>query len=169
MPQHENAARARAERMFKLREFQKADASKATADYHAVEQRLRDRTQELRKLRLLRKAQSKRKLVPHLDGSDWNMRISSRTKTVRNRVDISSKELTRHWCKYFGTSKDKIEAAVAKVGDNPETVQKDFRPSIAPVSMSLAGSRFSSDSALGPLYGCVYRKLHPCWLAEGIT
>jgi len=54
------------------------------------------------------------------------MRITSRTKAVRNRVDISSKELTRHWCKYFGTSKDKIEAAVAKVGDNPETVQKEI-------------------------------------------
>jgi hypothetical protein len=54
------------------------------------------------------------------------MRISSRSKTVRNRVDISSKELARHWCKYFGTSKDKIEAAVAKVGDNPETVQKEI-------------------------------------------
>jgi hypothetical protein len=69
MPEHENEARARAERMFKLREFQKADASKATADYHAVEQRLRDRTQELRKLRLLRQAQTKRKLVPHPRGS----------------------------------------------------------------------------------------------------
>jgi hypothetical protein len=69
MPQHENEVRARAERMFKVRELQKADASKATADYHAVEQRLRDRTQELRKLRLLREAHSKRKLVPHLDGS----------------------------------------------------------------------------------------------------
>jgi hypothetical protein len=69
MPEHENEARARAERMFKLREFQKGDASKATADYHAVEQRLRDRTQELRKLRLLREAQSKQKRGPHLDGS----------------------------------------------------------------------------------------------------
>ena len=69
MPEHENEARARAELMFKLREFQKADASKATADYHAVEPRLRDRTQELRKLRLLREAQGKQKRGPHLDGS----------------------------------------------------------------------------------------------------
>src|SRR5262249_26294971 len=122
----ENEARARAELMFKVREFQKADASKATADYHAVEQRLRDRTQELRKLRLLREAQGKQKRGPHLDGSAYSMRITSRTKAVRNRVDISSKQLTRHWCKYFGTSKDKIEAAVAKVGDNPETVQKEI-------------------------------------------
>jgi Protein of unknown function (DUF3606) len=51
----------------------------------------------------------------------------SSTKTPRNRVDISRKELARHWCKHFGTTKDKIEAAVAKVGDNPETVQKELR------------------------------------------
>ena len=70
MPQHANDVRARAERMFKVREIQKADASKATADYHAVQQRLRDRTQELRELRLLQHAQSKGKLVSHLDGCD---------------------------------------------------------------------------------------------------
>jgi ribosome biogenesis GTPase A len=55
------------------------------------------------------------------------VRILSRNKVVRNRVDISDDELTRHWRKYFGTSKDKLEAAVAKVGDNPETVQKELR------------------------------------------
>jgi ribosome biogenesis GTPase A len=55
------------------------------------------------------------------------MRILSRNKVVRNRVDISNDELTRHWRKYFGTSKDKLEAAVAKVGENPETVQKELR------------------------------------------
>jgi len=54
------------------------------------------------------------------------MRTPSRIKAVRNRVDMSNKELARRWCKYFGTSKDKIEAAVAKVGDNPETVQKEI-------------------------------------------
>jgi len=55
------------------------------------------------------------------------MRTLSRNKVARNRVDISNQELTRHWRKYFGTSKEKIEAAVAKVGDNPETVQKELR------------------------------------------
>jgi hypothetical protein len=59
MPQHENAARVRAERIFKAREYQKADAPKATADYYAAQQRLRDRTQELRRLRLEREAQKK--------------------------------------------------------------------------------------------------------------
>jgi hypothetical protein len=49
----------RAERMFKAREYQKADAPKATADYYAAQQRLRDRTQELSRLRLEREAQKK--------------------------------------------------------------------------------------------------------------
>jgi Protein of unknown function (DUF3606) len=38
----------------------------------------------------------------------------------RNRVDLSTKDLTRHWCKHFGKSKDDIEAAIAKVGDNAD-------------------------------------------------
>ena len=54
------------------------------------------------------------------------MRTLSRSKVARNRVDISNQESTRHWRKYFGASKEKIEAAVAKVGDNPETVQKEL-------------------------------------------
>jgi len=57
MPQNENRDRARAERMFKAREHQKADASKATADYYAAQQKIRNRTQELRRLRLEREAQ----------------------------------------------------------------------------------------------------------------
>jgi ribosome biogenesis GTPase A len=50
------------------------------------------------------------------------MRILSRDKDAGNRVDISNDELARHWRQYFGTSKDKIEAAV-----NPESVQKELR------------------------------------------
>jgi hypothetical protein len=38
--------------VFKTREQQKADAPKATVDYYAAEQAVRDRTQELRRLRL---------------------------------------------------------------------------------------------------------------------
>ena len=56
------------------------------------------------------------------------MMTISPMKKARNRVDISSKELARHWCKHFGATKEKIEAALAKVGDNPETVQKELRP-----------------------------------------
>ena len=55
------------------------------------------------------------------------MRMRSRNKVARNRVNISNDELTRHWRKYFGTSQEKLKAAVAKVGDNPETVQKELR------------------------------------------
>jgi hypothetical protein len=55
------------------------------------------------------------------------MRTRSHNKVARNRVNISNDELTRHWRKYFGTSQEKLEAAVAKVGDNPETVQKELR------------------------------------------
>ncbi len=57
MPQHENVDRAL--RLFKARELQKADAPKATADYYAAQQRIRERTQELRRLRLAREAQKK--------------------------------------------------------------------------------------------------------------
>ena len=61
MPKHENLDQARAERMFKAREYQKNDAAKATADYHAALQRVLDRTQELRRLRLEREAQKERR------------------------------------------------------------------------------------------------------------
>ena len=63
MPQHENADRARAERLFKMRELRKADAPKATADYYAAERAVRDWTRELRRLRLARDAQKKRDLA----------------------------------------------------------------------------------------------------------
>jgi hypothetical protein len=46
----------RAERLFKTREQQKADAPQAMAEYHAAIQHTRDRTQELRRLRLAREA-----------------------------------------------------------------------------------------------------------------
>src|SRR5215475_3856665 len=59
MPQQENADRARAERIFKAREQQRAEGPKATADYYAALQRIRDRTQELRRLRLDHEAQKK--------------------------------------------------------------------------------------------------------------
>jgi hypothetical protein len=59
MPEHQNVDRARAERLFKMRQRQQADAPKATADYYAAQQRIRDRTQELRRLRLAREAQKK--------------------------------------------------------------------------------------------------------------
>jgi hypothetical protein len=62
MRKHENEERVRAERHFK-RELQKADAPKATADYYAAEQAVRERTKELRRLRLARAANKKRDSV----------------------------------------------------------------------------------------------------------
>ena len=59
MPQHETE-RVRAERLFKVRERQRADAPKATADYYAAQQALRDKTRELRQLRLARDASASR-------------------------------------------------------------------------------------------------------------
>lgn len=50
----------------------------------------------------------------------------SLAKFSRNRVRISSKETARIWRKRFGKPKDEIEAAIAKVGDNPETVMKEL-------------------------------------------
>ena len=50
----------------------------------------------------------------------------SSSKRARNRVDISSKELARHWCKRLKKTKPEIEAAIAKVGDNAETVIKEL-------------------------------------------
>jgi hypothetical protein len=59
MPQHEQQERA--ERLFKAREQQKADAPQAMAEYHAAIQRTRERTEELRRLRLAREAREARK------------------------------------------------------------------------------------------------------------
>ena len=55
------------------------------------------------------------------------MLTTSSARRARNRVDISSKELARYWCKRFKKSKSEIEAAIAKVGDNAETVMKELR------------------------------------------
>ena len=54
------------------------------------------------------------------------MLTTSSTKRPRNRVDISSKELARYWCKRLKKTKPEIEAAIAKVGDNAETVMKEL-------------------------------------------
>jgi len=51
---------------------------------------------------------------------------SSATKLPRQRVDVSNKTIARHWSKRFKKPQREIEAAVAKVGDNPETVMKQL-------------------------------------------
>ena len=59
MPQQQEN-QERAERLFKAREQQKADAPKAMAEYHAEIQRMRDRTEQLRRQRLAREAREAR-------------------------------------------------------------------------------------------------------------
>jgi hypothetical protein len=54
MPFTAEENRLRAERQFKARERQNADAPKAWEEYRAAQQKLRDRTRELREQRLLR-------------------------------------------------------------------------------------------------------------------
>jgi hypothetical protein len=54
------------------------------------------------------------------------MLTTSSAKSARNLVDISSKELARYWCKRLKKSMPEIEAAIAKVGNNAETVMKEL-------------------------------------------
>jgi hypothetical protein len=54
------------------------------------------------------------------------MLTTSVARKERNRVDLSSKDLARHWCKRLKKSRAEIEAAIAKVGDNAETVMKEL-------------------------------------------
>jgi hypothetical protein len=54
------------------------------------------------------------------------MDITPAAKPARNRVDISSEDMTRHWCKRLKKSRLEIEVAIAKVGDNAQTVIKEL-------------------------------------------
>ncbi len=47
-------------------------------------------------------------------------------KSDRLHVDLSNDAVVRHWTKTLGSSKEEIEAAIAKVGNNPETVAKEL-------------------------------------------
>jgi hypothetical protein len=44
----------------------------------------------------------------------------------RLHVDLSNDAVVRHWTRTLGCSKEEIEAAIAKVGNNPETVAKQL-------------------------------------------
>ena len=52
---------------------------------------------------------------------------SSSTKLDRNRVDVSTPVLARYWRKRLRKSQQEIEAAIAKVDGNAETVMKELR------------------------------------------
>jgi len=49
------------------------------------------------------------------------------TKLDRNLVDISTPLLARYWRKRLRKSPQEIEAAIAKVGGNAETVMKELQ------------------------------------------
>ncbi len=51
----------------------------------------------------------------------------SKTKPDRHRIDLSDDSLARHWTKRLGHSREEIAAAVAKVGDNCESVRKELK------------------------------------------
>jgi hypothetical protein len=52
--------------------------------------------------------------------------ITSSPPKSRNKVDVSTKDLARQWRKRLDKSPEQIAAAVAKVGDNAETVIKEL-------------------------------------------
>ena len=52
---------------------------------------------------------------------------SHSSKLDRNRVDVSTPALVRHWRKRFGKTEEEIADAIAKVGNNVETVKKELQ------------------------------------------
>lgn len=49
-----------------------------------------------------------------------------RPKPDRNRIDLSDAGVAKSWAKKLGKSQDEIAAAIAKVGDNCESVRKEL-------------------------------------------
>lgn len=47
-------------------------------------------------------------------------------KPDRSRIDLSDDAIARQWVKKLGRSREEIEAAIEKVGDNCETVKKEL-------------------------------------------
>jgi hypothetical protein len=52
-------------------------------------------------------------------------------KPDRSRIDLSGGGIAKQWVKKLGKSKEEIATAIAKVGDNAETVMKELRPRLA--------------------------------------
>ena len=78
-----------------------------------------------------RKTKSEKTLIPGWRvrrgrGPQMALTKSQYPKLDRNRVDVSTPDLARHWRKCFGKSEDEIANAIAKVGDNVETVKKEL-------------------------------------------
>lgn len=47
-------------------------------------------------------------------------------KLDRSRVDLSDGDVARRWSKHFGKSITEIAIAIAKVGENAQTVKKEL-------------------------------------------
>jgi Protein of unknown function (DUF3606) len=47
-------------------------------------------------------------------------------KLDRSKVDLSDRDVARHWSKHFGKSIEEIANAIAKVGENAQTVKKEL-------------------------------------------
>ena len=47
-------------------------------------------------------------------------------KPDRGRIDLTDDAMARQWSKNLGRSREEIAAAIAKVGDNCETVRKEL-------------------------------------------
>ena len=48
-------------------------------------------------------------------------------KPERSRIDLSDNGIARQWVKKLGKTREEIATAIAKVGDNAETVMKELR------------------------------------------
>ena len=48
-------------------------------------------------------------------------------KPERSRIDLSDNRIARQWVKKLGKTREEIATAIAKVGDNAETVMKELR------------------------------------------
>ena len=51
----------------------------------------------------------------------------SSPKPDRSRIDLSDEGISKQWVKKLGKTKEEIATAIAKVGDNAETVRKELR------------------------------------------
>lgn len=58
-------------------------------------------------------------------GKDGHIK-THQVKLDRNRIDLSDSDVARRWSKHFGKSVEEITAAIAKVGENAQSVQKEL-------------------------------------------
>jgi hypothetical protein len=54
------------------------------------------------------------------------MEISPQPHLNANKIDLADPACARHWSKKLGKSKEEIAAVIEKVGDNCETVCREF-------------------------------------------